>query len=105
MTALQKLQMSYACGSALGHTPVTSVREVAARLRRLVSLCPLSVSFLAFALSVWSVQVASVLFVRYHSNRKHRPLAPLASSHLDYRRCCLFLFCVPAVFVFCVPAV
>ena len=50
MTALQKLQLGYACGSAIGHTPVTSVREVAARLRRLVSLCPLSFSFLTFAL-------------------------------------------------------
>ena len=29
-TPPQKLQIGYACGSALGHTPVTSVREVAA---------------------------------------------------------------------------
>ena len=42
MTALQKLQLGYACGSAIGHTPVTSVREVAARLRRLVCF-PVSV--------------------------------------------------------------
>ena len=51
--------------SALGHTRVTSVREVAARLRRLVSPCPLSVSFLTFSLTVWYVQIASVLYVRY----------------------------------------
>jgi len=95
VTTPQKLQMGYACGSALGHTPVTSFREVAARLRRLVALCRLSVSFLTFVL--WSVQIASVLYVMYHSNRKRRPLAPLASSHLDYRRCCVFVFCVPAI--------
>jgi hypothetical protein len=97
MTALLQLQMGYACGSAPGHTAVTSVREVAARSRRLVSLCPLSGSFLTFVLSVWSVQIASILYVRYHDNRKYRPLASLASSHLYYCICCVFVFCFPTV--------
>lgn len=94
MAALQKLQMGYACEFALDHTPAISVREVAARL---FSLCPVSVSFLTFALFVWSVQIASLLCVWYYGNTKHRPKAPLATSHLDYCRCCVFVFCVPTV--------